>query len=443
MHSATTNCGLIGRLNSSNAGPRLCLTKLAAGTPQTRAFCECVGVGAIRGALTLAVLCALLLIAAPPAQAQTETVLYNFTGGNDGGNPEPNLTADGKGNLYGATDFGGLYGYGTVFELSPNGHGGWNETGLYNFAANVDGRFPVSPLIFDRAGNLYGATYEGGTYDQGTVFELSPVGISWSETILHNFEETVDGALPVSGPVMDAAGNLYGTLYQGNTNSGVVYELSPSGGSWSSKVIYTSGDNVNYPGSAGLTLDAAGNIFGVANQATVFELSPNGKGGWNSTVIHAFPSAANAYGTFVLDHAGSLYGTTARLGSKGHGIVYRLSLGKKGNWIQTNLYSFQAGQDGSQPFAGIVFDSAGNIYGTTRSGGAHGDGTVFELVAPVGKGNYQEKVLWSFGSADGLDPTSSLILDSAGNLYGATLAGGTGGICVNGNGCGVVFEVTP
>ena len=417
-------------------GPRFGSTKLAAGAPHIRAFCECVGACAIRGALILAVLSALLLIAARPAQSQTEAVLYNFTGGSDGGDLNSRLTFDGAGNLYGTTYSGGL-GYGTVFELSPNGNGGWNETVLYSFTGGADGANPnFSYVMFDSVGNLYGTAANGGANGYGVVFELSPVGTSWTETVLYSFANDGDGANPEAGLIMDPAGNLYGTAH----GSGVVFELSPSGGGWTEQVIYALPEFELGP-SAGLTMDAAGNIFGVGLHA-VFELSPNGSGGWNPTVIHTFTGTPHHDGTFaegtpVLDQAGNLYGTTWEGGANNCGTVYKLSPGN-GKWTEEILYSFILnGKNGNFPWGGVVLDAAGNVYGTTLYGGkygevdAYGDGTVFELV-----GGYQEKVLWNFNNTDGRYLFDSLILDSAGRLYGTTQYGGSGGD-------GVVFEVNP
>jgi uncharacterized repeat protein (TIGR03803 family) len=168
-------------------------------------------------------------------------------------------------------------------------------------------------------------------------------------------------------------------------------------------------------------MDAAGNIFGASN-TTVFKLSPNGHGGWNPTVIHTF-SGSYYVDTPVLDHAGNLYGTTYKGGDYNAGTVYMLSLGKTGTWTSKILHAFGSGQDGAYSFGGIVFDAAGNIYGTTLYGGQFGAGTVFELVAQARKGSYKEKVLWSFNSTDGYAPSGSLILDSAGDLYGTTDGG--------------------
>jgi uncharacterized repeat protein (TIGR03803 family) len=409
------------------AGPRFGSTKLAA--------------AAIRGALTLAVLSALLLVGATPAQAQTEHVLYNFTGGNDGGDSIANLTSDGAGNFYGTTLQGGLWGEGTVFELSPNGSGGWNETVLHSFCSDPlgcrDGGEPGGPVIFDSAGNLYGTASGGGADGGGVVFELSPVGANWTYNVLYSFYYSGDSGIgPYAGLVMDAAGNLYGTTsWDSGGTGGAVFELSPSGGGWTEQAIY------GYGSYAGLTMNAAGNIFGATN-STVFELSPNGSGGWNPTVIHTFAGppkdGSGTRGTPLLDQAGNLYGTTLGGGAYSNGTVYKLSPGKNGEWTERILHSFKGGKDGSNPRAGIVLDTAGNIYGTTVGGGKYGAGTVFELVALIGSGGYRKMALWNFSGPDGDQPESSLILDSAGNLYGTTYEGGSDGYY----GYGVVFEVT-
>jgi uncharacterized repeat protein (TIGR03803 family) len=421
MHPAGTDSRTKAPWNISHVGPRIRSPKLAA--------------VATRGALTLAVLSALLLMAARPAEAQTETVLYNFTGGSDGYDPSSNLTFDGDGNLYGTTIHGGPRGFGTVYELSPNGNGGWNETTLYGFCSMycADGSGPNrSGVIFDNSGNLYGTTYYGGANGNGVVFELSPVGGSWTETVLYNFCSQgycTDGGEPQGDLIMDPAGNLYGT------NSVGVFELSPSDGGWTEQIIYHC---CGLGSLSGLTMDAAGNIFGT-EPSGVFELSPNGNGGWIPTVIHTFTGhpkdGSGALGAPVFDKAGNLYGTTTGGGTANRGTVYKLSPGEKG-WTEAILYNFRGTRknDGSNPEAGIAFDGAGNIYGTTLNGGEFGEGTVFELVAPVGTGKYKEKVLLNFANGDGAWPWDNLVLDSAGNLYGTAIGGG-----LYGN--GVVFEV--
>ncbi|MGD0181616.1 MAG: choice-of-anchor tandem repeat GloVer-containing protein [Terriglobales bacterium] len=383
-------------------------------------------------------LCLTTTLATRLVQAQTEAVLYDFTGGSDGLTPDSRLTSDGAGNFYGTTGFGGL-GNGTVFEISPNGNGGWKETILYSFTGGADGSVPsFSNVLFDSEGNLYGTTSWGGSYGYGTVFELSPEGTSWRETVLYSFSGGADDANPISDLIMDTAGNLYGGTYVFGGGNGTIFELSRSGDVWTKQVIYN-----GVPGYGGLTMDGAGNIFGAAfnGGATdmVFELSPNGEGGWNPTVIHTFSGGPKdglgATGTPVLDAAGNLYGTTLGGGLKNDGTVYKLSHGKSG-WTVKILHSFEGGtNDGTDPYAGIVFDASGDIFGTTEFGGNTPiSGTVYELVAPVGKGGYQEKVLWKFDTTDGYEPVDSLILDNAGNLYGTTPEGGS-------NGCGVVFKV--
>ena len=303
----------------------------------------------------------------------------------------------------------------------------------YSFTGGADGANPyMSYVLFDSVGNLYGTTYEAGSYGYGVVFELSLTGTIWTEAVLYSFAGGTDDANPLNGLIMDSAGNLYGRTYEAGGGSGTIFELSKSGGGWTKQVIYS-----DAPGYAGLTMDTAGNIFGVTTDV-VFELSPNGHGGWNPNVIPTFSGGSKdglvAEGTPVLDHAGNLYGTTLGGGSKNNGTVYKLSHGTNG-WSQKILHSFEGGSnEGSEPFAGIVFDAAGNIYGTTEVGGNPLAGTVYELVAPVGIGSYKEKVLWKFDTTDGYEPVDSLILDSAGNLYRTTPEGGS-------NGYGVVFKV--
>jgi hypothetical protein len=407
-------------------------------------------------------LCLISAPAARPAQAQsTETVLYNFTGGTDGGTPQSSLTLRG-GNFYGTTQFGGTgLGQGTVFVVSPNGSGGWNETVINNFCpesgACPNGSYPNGPVIFDSVGNLYGITPEGGNTNCsavgcGVAFELSPVGADWTETVLYVFCSPFTGVCqggndPGGGVVMDAAGNLYGQVAPG------AFELSPSSGGWTEKLISFNVEN----SKSGLTMDATGNIFGMAFGVTglvAFELSPNGKGGWNTTVLYTFTTNPNPtiWSSLALDQAGNLYGTeTGWYIGPGNGedeffgTAYKLSPGETG-WTKTVIYTFSpddSALEGNGPSGGgLVLDSAGNIYGTTMQGGTYGQGTVFELVAPVGMGSYEEKVLWSFDGTDGSKPNGGLILDSAGNLYGTTPTGGSSGAGIAFEISGILFDAT-
>ncbi len=432
MHSSAMNTVARRHLDTSDGEPRFGSTRLAAAITFV--------------VLTLAVL-ALLLLFALPARGQTETVLYSFTGGSDGGDPTSNLAFDAAGNLYGTTYSGGLWGDGTVFELSPNGDGGWNETVLYSFTGGSDGANPTySYVMFDGAGNLYGTAYNSGANGYGVVFELSPVGGSWTETVLYSFTGSADGANPVNGLIMDGAGNLYGKTYSGGKNSsGTVFELSPFGGDWTIQVI-TPIDPYE-ENCAGLSMDSAGNIYTTESES-VFEMSPDGEGGWRVTGLHTFRGGAkdglDAESTPVLDPWGDIYGTTVYGGAENHGTIYMLVYlkGKKKSEQRTFIvrHSFLGGKkDGFYPWGGVVY--FGNeyyeyLYGTAL-GGEDGDGVVFGLNwIGLDHWKYMKPLPWSFNGADGRTPFSGLIPDGAGNLYGTTSAGGS-------NGAGVVFELTP
>jgi len=383
-------------------------------------------------ALTLATF-ALLLIAERPAQAQTGTVVHSFTGHPDGAAPFGTLVLYG-GNFYGTTQYGGSdagNGYGTIFELSPDGGGGWNEAVLYRFTGQWDGAYP-SDVIVDNQGNLYGTTEFYGVGEYGVVFELSPGAGGWTYTVLYDFTDNGDGAYPSSGLVMDSSRNLYGgTATGGKQGNGIVFELSPSGGVWNEQVIYDDSE------ANGLTMSEEGNLFCVSDK-NVFELSPSGKGGWNWTFV---ANLAGITSNVVFDQAGHLYGATITGGSTNQGTIYELIPGKHGQWSAKTLYSFKGyPKDGAGPM-GVLLDSDGNIYGSTQAGGPFigGVGTVFELVPPVGTGKYTEKILWDFNGTDGDKPDGGLVFDAAGNLYGTTYKGGAGGH----DAPGTVFEVTP
>src|SRR5215469_3212646 len=332
-----------------------------------------------RGALTMAVLFALLLIAIGPAHAQTETVLYSFCSQlncTDGYNPFAGLVMDKKGNLYGTTYQGGANangGNGTVFEITVAGE----EKVLYSFTgSNGDAGNPYAGLVMDKRGNLYGTTVGGGVNGSGAVFELSPSG---TETVLYSFcsqPSCTDGATPYAGLVIDKKGNLYGTTYQG----------------------------------------------GVNGNGTVFEISPSR----TETVLHSFAHSdgASPLAGLVIDQKGNLYGTTTVGGVNGNGTVFEITAAGE----EKVLYSFTGSNGDGDPVAGLVMDKKGNLYGTTV-------GTVFK-VSPSGT----ETVLYVFcsqsGCTDGAGPMAGLVMDRQGNLYGTTSYGGA-------NGVGVVFKVTP
>jgi uncharacterized repeat protein (TIGR03803 family) len=329
-----------------------------------------------------------LLLATPHAAAQTETVLHAFSG-KDGISPSLSLVFDSAGNLYGTTAQGGSSNNGTVFELSPSGSS-WAEKTLISFNGGGGGSQPVGGVIVDSSGNLYGTTKEGGSNGAGVVFELSPSHArSWTEKILHNFGSGKDGRFPTAALVFDTDGNLYGT-----TQGGGAY-----------------GDGTESKG-------------GIA-----FKLAP-GSTGWTETVIHSFGNGtdgANPRCSVVLDSSGNVYGTAMNGGAHSEGAVFKISPQAHGGWKEQVLYSFNPAidfGDGVQPVAGLVFDESGNLYGTTTVGGEQGGGTVFEL-SPASGGMWKETVI-SFFEQPFFQPSnlySGVVFDSAGNLYGATWRG--------------------
>ena len=401
--------------------------------------------------MALAMLALTTLTMCAPAAAQTETLLHSFSfseNGKDGSTPYSTLAIDASGNLYGTTSVGGTYNYGTVFEVSPKAGGGWTEKVLHSFISNgKDGDGPFAGVVLDAAGNLYGTTVGGGVDDNGTVFELSPkAGGGWTENVLHNFNaKDGDGAGPSASLLLDAAGNLYGTTVGGGNGFGMVFELSPKeGGDWTETIPYNF-PSVN-PSYSGLVLDDAGNLyctlqFGGLGAGAVFELSP--EEGWRETFMHGFEDrgkgGSEPTAGMIFDQAGNLYGTTFSGGTEKGGVVFELVPTGDGGWKEKVLHNFSRnGPGGRFPFAGLILDAAGNLYGTTEGGGPSDAGTVFKLTRS-GDGVWTETTLYAFqhrGGEDGHFPYGGLVFDSAGNLYGTTTEGGT-------DGQGTVFEITP
>jgi uncharacterized repeat protein (TIGR03803 family) len=323
----------------------------------------------------------------------TEKTLHSFGSGKDGAFPGAALIFDAAGNLYGTTEGGGSNpnctngatgGCGTVFELLPSANG-WTERILHNFNNDgKDGFTPQSKLIFDAAGNLYGTTYQGGAFNNGVVFALTPkAGGGWSEKILHHFD-TSGGYFAQGGVVLDSAGNVFGTTEWGGAyNNGTVYELSRNaGGTWTEKVLYSFNDNGTYQVPSPLVFDSAGNLFGALGGfdcycGSLFELTPAGGGGWTEKTAYTFIGPGPSSLTF--DSAGNLYGTIWKGGNWSNGAVFKLT-SVSGGWVETESYSFTGNNDGSGPNPGLVLDAGGTLYGTTVAGGRGLAGTVFEIV---------------------------------------------------------------
>ena len=350
--------------------------------------------------------CGVVFELSPSGGSWTYKTIYSFSGGTDGGEPHGRLTVDSKGNLYGTAYVGGTIngnycptGCGTAFELSPAG-GGWTFTLLHGFSG-LDGSLPWTGLTTDNAGNLYGTTTMGGNGGGGTVFELSPSGNGWTFSTLHSLANSgSEGVFPFSDLVIDGAGNLYGATQQGGSpksSCGTVFELSPSGGSWKFKLLHAFlGAKYGDGGIpwGGLTLDSAGNLYGTTFEGgkscnfcggTVFKMSQSA-GKWKEQILHRFsgPDGQGPLGGVTMNKAGNLYGTTNYGGSSCSdcGTVFKLTLGLNGYWKFTSLYSFAFGTDGAEPYAGVIVDASGNLYGATTYGGIFYGGTLFELSSP-------------------------------------------------------------
>jgi uncharacterized repeat protein (TIGR03803 family) len=376
-----------------------------------------MGLGAASAALTLAVVLAVGVVTTQLAQAQTFTVLHNFTGSSDGGNPYAGMAPDAVGNFYSTTSGGGSSGKGVVFKRSKGGA----ETVLYNFTGGNDGGEPLAGLIRDAAGNLYGTTFASGGSGYGVAFKLSKSG---TETVLHSFAGgTSDGAHPWGSLIQDDKGNLYGTTFGGGTaNWGTVFKISKSGVETVLHSFVGGSTDGEFPYYTNLLMDAKGNLYGItaqggaANAGAVYRLNKSGK----LTVLHSFMGGTKdgcfPYGTPAMDTKGNFYGTTYKCGSSGAGVVWKL--GAKG--VETVLHNFtNTSSDGAYPYAGVILDATGNFYGATAYGGASGDGTIYKLAM---KGKLT--LLHSFTGADGESPIGGLIRDAKGNFYGTAYEGG-------------------
>lgn len=394
--------------------------------------------------LSRTVVSALVLAVAVVAHAQTfkETVLYNFTGTIDGSDPS-GLIIDGKGNLYGTTPNGGTpqsacqnSGCGSIFRVTQAGA----ESNIRDFMGQPnDGQEPLVGLIADKAGNGYGTTYLGGTHKAGTVFEITKSG---QEGPIYSFAGSPDGSGACSPLAIDSAGNLYGVTSGGGTAGfGTVYKLTKSGGKWNESVLYSFSE-FSYPPNqfcAGLVVDAAANLYGTTYEnganhlGMIFEISSSGQVtdlyNFKGSSDGAFPIAG-----LVRDSAGNLYGTASaggdvisnKCGQVGCGVVFVLNSSHQ----ETILHTFEK-SDGLMPAGTLLRDSQGNLFGPALNGGSGLGGVVFAISA---RGQFS--VLHNFSGPDGYQPQQGLIRDSKGNLYGTTVQGGAIGY-------GTVYKLSP
>jgi len=423
--------------------------------------------GAASAALMIVI--AILILAPCTLAASKYKTLYMFRGGKDGSTPMSGLVFDSSGALYGETYVGGSgtclgQGCGVIFKLTPNANGSWTKRVIHRFNGK-DGSNPGGgALIFDGQGNLYGTAWIGGKgdcngYGCGVVFELIPnADGSWKEKVLHWFTGTV-GVNPNNTLTFDTAGNLFGTTSDWSfsfTGPGVIFELTPnSNGTWTESVLhtfdYTGGDDP----AAGAVFDPAGNFYGTTIQGgaygegVIYQMTPNSDGTWTEKVLYSFTGGQDGWRPqpgVIRDAAGNLYGVTL-FGSNpgcfdgfGCGTVFKLAPNQDGTWTESTLYAFKGGNDGGNAWAGLTLDGAGNLYGTTDQAGADGCGVVFKLT-PTSKGPWKEKVLRTFWDKPACGSYGTLILDSAGNLYGTTP--GDNRMKAGATNFGTVFEITP
>ena len=381
--------------------------------------------------------------------ASTTTVIYSFAGNADGEYTDTDLVMDSAGNIYGTSVQGGAHGSGTVFQVTTSGV----HTVLYNFTGAADGGEPYKGVTLDAQGNLYGTTVTGGggicEGGCGVVFKLANSGGNWTFSVIHTFTGGNDGSGPGSGVTFDKHGNLYGmTPTAGAKGMGTIYQLKPQlDGTWRLRVIHTfTGGADGAGGSAGrMLLGGAGNLYGattvggVNGQGIVFSLVPSQSGQWTLNVLYAFkgsPDAGFPYGGLLLDKLGNLYGTSYYAGANGLGAVYKLTH-INGAWTESVLYSFKGGTDGSGSISNLVMDAAGNLYGTTSEGGSGCScGVIFKL-ARGSAGKWTESVVYRFtGAPNAGFAYNGMVPDSAGSFYGATVHGGP-------SDDGTIYKFTP
>lgn len=355
--------------------------------------------------------------------AGTGRVLYALGVGTDGQYPTSTLVADGNGNFYGTTQGGGTFGQGTVFKITPTGA----HSVVYHFAGGTtDGERPQAGLVIDSAGNLYGTTYAGGgAAGFGTVFKISPAGnVLWR----HSFSSVAgDGKSPVGGLVMDASGDLYGTTSSGGVGGfGTVFKVTQGG---TLTTLYSFADPLVDPNdgqtpNGTLLVDSAGNLYGtttgggVNNGGTIFKMTTGGSRTWLYSLDSTLGEGLVPTAGLVMDSAGNFFGTTSSGGMYGDGTVFKVTAAG----VLTVVYAFNSTVgDGKTPYAELVLDGFGSLYGTCSAGGVNTFGTVFKVTQ-----SGTHTVLYSFGGNpnDGRGPSGGLYIDSVGNIYGTTSTDG-------------------
>ena len=400
-----------------------------------------VRIGAVAGT-------AIFFLSLATISAATTDVIFSCEE-DEGEYADTDLETDSAGNIYGTTVLGGDFGGGTVFQLRPTPDG-WVHTVLYSFTGGADGGEPYKGVTLDREGNLYGTAVTGGSGSCeggcGVVYKLTNSGGTWNQTVIHAFTGGDDGSGPGARVTVDRGRNIYGMTPTGGANGlGTIYKIHQAGDAWNFTVIHPfTGGADGASGSAGRMILRKGRLYGAATtggnygSGVVFELTPTGVGGWHFKTIYSFqgqPDGSFPYGALLFDHLGNIYGTTYYGGDNGIGAVYKLSPRPVGEWDENVIYSFQEGSDGNSPISNLVFDSAGNLYGTTSEGGL-GSGTIFKL-SPIGGGQWTETVVHPFqGPPDGAFAYNGMVVDRFGNFYGATVHGGE-----NDDGC--VYKFTP
>jgi len=409
--------------------------------------------------LALAALIATLAFTTLASAQYTETMLLNFTGGSYGGDANA-LIRDPSGNFYSSFGDGGVinktcegFACGLIVKVSPNASGAYVETILHTFAG-PDGWDP-SGLVQDSHGNLFGSTFAGGTvasscrYGCGVIFELKPLSAGgWAYTILYSFADAADGLHPVV-TLIDSAGNLYGCANGGPKNEGTIFQLSNSSGTWTKNILYAFAGGTDGILGFPMFLDASGNLFGIIGQGGnltstcfgvgcgyLFELSPTESGDWTKTILYTFNGSPDGAGpsSLVPDGAGNFFGLTGaggtgtnsnctQLASTGCGTLFELSPNGSGGWTETAQHSFNYALDGAGP-AGLVIDSAGDLYVDVDEGTPGGLGAVLEFT--FGSDDiWHYTTLHSFAGGNGGSRPYATILDGTGNVYGAVVLGGT------------------